>query len=54
MAKTYRVEQLSTMGWDLYDPKAQKLPKEQAKVWLESAMADGIKPSDLRAIPDGR
>ena len=52
MEKLYRVETLGTMGWELLDERAVKLTKPQAKVVLENAMADGVKPSDLRAIPD--
>jgi len=50
--KLWRVEQLSTMGWALIDERAVKLNKAQAKIILENAMADGIRPNDLRAIPD--
>ena len=40
------------MGWTLYDETSLKLTKEQARVVLEGAMADGVKPSYLRAVPD--
>ena len=50
--KLWRVEQQSTMGWALIDERAVKLTKPQAKIILENAMGEGIKPSDLRAIPD--
>jgi len=50
--KLWKVETMGTMGWTLYDESALKLTKEQARVVLEGAMADGVKPSYLRAVPD--
>ena len=50
--KYWRVEQMTTMGWTLYDDTALKLSKDKAKLVLEGAIADGVKPSYLRAIPD--
>ena len=43
---------MTTMGWTLYYDTSLKLSKDQAKLVLEGAMADGIKPSYLRAVPD--
>tara|TARA_B100000965_G_C19112259_1_gene549593 strand:+ start:284 stop:454 length:171 start_codon:yes stop_codon:yes gene_type:complete len=50
--KLYRVEQLSTVGWELVDEKAVKLTKDQAKIVLENVISDGVNPNDLRAIPE--
>ena len=50
--KYWRVEQMTTMGWTLYNDTSLKLTKEKAKLILEGAIADGVKPSYLRAIPD--
>jgi len=50
--KHWRVEQMTTMGWTLYNDDSLKLSKDQAKLVLEGAMADGVKPSYLRAVPD--
>jgi len=50
--KYWRVEQMTTMGWTLYSDTALKLSKDKAKLVLEGAIADGVKPSYLRAIPD--
>ena len=50
--KLYRVEQLSTVGWELVDEKAVKLTKDQARIVLENVISDGVNPNDLRAIPD--
>jgi len=43
---------MTTMGWTLYNDDSFKLSKDKAKLVLEGAMADGIKPSYLRAVPD--
>ena len=50
--KYWRVETMTTMGWTLYNDTSLKLSKDQAKTILEGAMADGVKPSYLRAVPD--
>ena len=50
--KFYRIEELCTDGWSGLDEKAIKLTKEQAKARLESAIAEGLNPNRLRAIPD--
>ena len=45
MATRYwRVEQMTTMGWTLYNDTSLKLSKDQAKLILEGAMADGVDP----------
>ena len=51
-ARLYRIEELCTDGWSVIDEKAIKLTKEQAKARLESALAEGLNPNRLRAIPD--
>jgi len=50
--KAYRVEELTTSGWELLNEKAQQLPKDQAKIWLEWGLNEGISPQSLRAIPE--
>ncbi len=52
MEKLYRIEELMTSGWALLDEKSVKLTKEQAKARLNSALAEGLNPNRLRAIPD--
>ena len=52
MDKLYRIEQLCTDGWTVLDKDSVKLNKEQAKARLESAIAEGLNPNLLRAIPD--
>jgi|9_EtaG_2_1085328.scaffolds.fasta_scaffold55286_4 hypothetical protein len=52
MEKLYRIEELMTMGWSLLDDKSKGLTKEQAKARLDAALAEGLNPNRLRAIPD--
>tara|TARA_S200000501_G_scaffold376808_1_gene432932 strand:- start:2622 stop:2918 length:297 start_codon:yes stop_codon:yes gene_type:complete len=52
MDKLYRIEELGTVGWTLLDERSVKLTKEQAKARLESALAEGLNPNRLRAIPE--
>ena len=52
MTKLYRIEELCTDGWSLLDDKCIKLTKDQAKARLNSALAEGLNPNRLRAIPD--
>ena len=50
--KAYRVEELTTEGWSLVDPKAQQLRRDQAKNWLDYMLNEGRPPNSLRAIPE--
>ena len=50
--KAYRVEELTTSGWELLNEKAQQLPRDQAKMWLDWGLNEGISPQSLRAIPE--
>tara|TARA_B100001113_G_scaffold327782_1_gene301559 strand:+ start:105 stop:272 length:168 start_codon:yes stop_codon:yes gene_type:complete len=50
--RLWRIEHLCTMGWELYHEEARKLTKDNAKKWLNDAINEGVKPSDLRAVPD--
>lgn len=50
--KAYRVEELTTSGWELVNEKAQQLPKDEAKNWLDWGLNEGISPQSLRAIPE--
>ena len=50
-ARFYRVEELCTSGWTPLDQDSVKLTKEQASKRLEEAMAEGLNPNRLRAIP---
>ena len=48
--KLYRVEQLSTVGWELVDEKAVKLTKDQAKIVLENVISDGVNPNETQCV----
>jgi len=52
MEKLYRIEELCTDGWAVIDEKAVKLTKDQASKRLDEAIADGMNPNRLRAIPE--
>ena len=52
MEKLYRIEELQTGGWELVDDAAVKLTKDQASKRLDEAIAEGLNPNRLRAIPD--
>ena len=52
MSRKYRVEQKFTTGWGVVDERAIKLSKDEAKKVLETLLAEGVNPDDLRAIPD--
>ena len=52
MSRKYRVEQYYTTGWSVVHQNAIKLSKDEAKRTLETLMAEGVNPDDLRAIPD--
>jgi len=52
MEKLYRIEELMTTGWALLDKKAVGLTKDQAKARLDLALAEGLNPNRLRAVPD--
>ena len=52
MEKLYRIEELMTGGWEVLDDRSKGLTREQAKVRLDEAIAEGLNPNRLRAIPD--
>lgn len=52
MTQTYRIEELSTTGWDLIEPHQCKLTKEQCKEQLDYYMSEGLSPDSLRVVPD--
>tara|TARA_Y100000766_G_scaffold248713_1_gene230648 strand:- start:64 stop:225 length:162 start_codon:yes stop_codon:yes gene_type:complete len=52
MTKVYRIEELGTMGWELIGDDAVKLTRDEAKARLDAAIAEGLNPNRLRAIPD--
>ena len=52
METLYRIEELTTTGWELIEDKEVQLTRVQAKERLDSYLAEGIPPARLRAIPD--
>ena len=51
MDKRYKIEELATSGWELVDPSATNLTKEQATERLNGYIAEGYNPNRLRATP---
>jgi hypothetical protein len=51
--KLYRIEELSTTGWEVLDEEYTQLTREQAKNKLDQLIADGYNPNRLRATIDG-
>ena len=52
MPRFYRVEELTTTGWELADEKCTNLTKEQANQALQNFLDDGLSPQRLRAVID--
>ena len=48
----YRIEELVTSGWVVYDERSTKLSKEVAAKKFEEIVAEGINPNDLRIRRD--
>ena len=51
--KTYRIEEMTTVGWESIPGNYEKLSKEKAKEALDYLITEGYNPNTLRAIPDG-
>ena len=52
MEKLYRIEELTTSGWELVDVDTVQLTKEQASAKLNDLIAEGYNPNRLRATLD--
>lgn len=52
MTQLYRIEELFTAGWELVDPSAIKLTREQCDQRLQEYLSRGYNPNYLRAVPD--
>mgnify|MGYP001284064673 CR=1 FL=1 len=50
--RAYRVEELTTEGWSVVDPRATQLPRQEAKNWLDYMLNEGRPPNSLRAVPE--
>jgi hypothetical protein len=52
MEKLWKIMEQSTMGWELVDPSAVKLTKEQALERIRELIAEGQNPNYVRAFVD--
>ena len=52
MTKLYRIEELATAGWSLYDERSVKLTKEKASIRLNQIINEGHNPNELRVRRD--
>ena len=52
MTQLYRVEELTTSGWNVVEVWDVKLTKEQATQRLNDLIAEGYNPNRLRATSD--
>lgn len=50
--RRYRVEELTTQGWELADDDCVNLSREKASDLLQRYLNDGIAPNRLRAVID--
>ncbi len=48
----YRIEELTTSGWNVVEVWDVKLTKSQASQRLEQLLAEGYNPNRLRAVID--
>lgn len=48
----YRIEEMSTTGWNLIESHQIQLTKEECKEQLELYIAQGHNPNSLRAVSD--
>jgi hypothetical protein len=51
--KTYRIEEMTTVGWESIPGDYEKLSKEKAKEAMEELIREGYNPNLMRAVPDG-
>lgn len=50
MANLYRIEEFTTMGWELVEETAVKLPRHIAEDRLKRLMEQGHNPGRLRVV----
>ena len=51
--KTYRIEEMTTVGWESIPGNYERLSKEKAKEAMEELIREGYNPNLMRAVPDG-
>lgn len=50
--RRYRVEELTTQGWELADLDTKNLTREDANRTLQNLLNDGLSPDRIRAVID--
>jgi len=50
--RRYRVEELTTQGWELADIDTKNLTRDDAKRVMDNLLKDGLSPQRLRAVID--
>ena len=50
--RRYRVEELTTQGWELADFNTKNLTREDANRTLQNLLNDGLSPDRIRAVID--
>lgn len=50
--RRYRVEELTTQGWELADLDTKNLTREDAHRTLQNLLNDGLSPDRIRAVID--
>lgn len=50
--RRYRVEELTTQGWELADYNTKNLTRDDAKRVMDNLLKDGLSPQRLRAVID--
>jgi len=50
--RRYRVEELTTQGWELADIDTKNLTREDANRTLQNLLNDGLSPDRIRAVID--
>ena len=48
MEPLYRIEELSTTGWNDWDEKKPSMSKEECQALYKTLINDGINPDDLK------
>lgn len=52
MENLYRIQELCTSGWELINPSAVKLTKDQAMEAYNAFVDEGYNPNRLRIVVD--
>lgn len=52
MTQLYKILQLFTNDWEVIDPRATRLTREQCDALLQQYVSEGVNPNHLRAVVD--